>query len=559
MKTITRSISELVRQSIVNHWELPAFSDHNGNTYLYKDAALRIKHIHALYKQHDIQKGDKVALLGDNSSSWAIVYLSAITYGAVIVPILADFYIEDIHHIINHSDSRMLFVSRECSEIIEMDRLKQVKAVFLLDPHRADSYSENIFHYYFEPSTLKTQPKELISPQDITENFIPKETTPNELATIVYTSGTTGFSKGVALSHQSLCANVFYAQDRIRLTPGNTILSILPLAHAFGCSFEFLYPFTLGCHITFLGKIPSPKIIINAFRDIRPSIVFCVPLIIEKIYKKILDSFISKGPVNKIRTIPIFDKLFDAILRKKLLRIFGGNLIELVIGGAALNPEVEQFLYKIKFPFTVGYGMTECGPLISYSRWEEHRPGSAGRVMGFLEAKVDSSDPENEPGEMLVRGVNVMNFYYKNETATAEILDKDGWLRTGDFGVIDKDNYIYLRGRLKNMILGPSGQNIYPEEIENKLNTLPYILESLVAGSSGKITAYVYPDFEKTDNDKLSENELLKIIEENRKTLNSYLPAYSAVHKIKIAPEGFSKTPTKKIKRFLYESFISND
>ncbi|OGS27629.1 MAG: long-chain fatty acid--CoA ligase [Elusimicrobia bacterium RIFOXYB2_FULL_48_7] len=553
-----RTINGLVRESIINHWDHPAFSDHNGQTLCFCETAEKIRQLHYLFKQHKIEKGDKIALLGPNCANWAVVYLSAISYGAVIVPILPDFHAEDIHHIINHSDSVALFVSEEISETIEEEKIRKVRAIFLLDSGKRDEYLGTDYNYLFDPKLLKGHSRNAGNPVTREEFNFPGNAAGNDLAAIVYTSGTTGFSKGVMLSHDSLAANVVYARERLQLKPGHTVLSILPLAHAFGCSFEFLYPFTLGCHVTFLGKIPSPKIIINAFRDIRPSIVFSVPLIIEKIHKKIVNSFTGKKTVKFLAGIPVFDSLINILLKKKLHRIFGGRLIELVIGGAALNPAVEQFLHKIGFPFAVGYGMTECGPLISYSRFYEHRLGSAGQTIRFLEAKIDSEDPYNKIGEIMVKGVNVMKGYYKNDEATGSVLDPEGWLRTGDLGVLDAENFIYIKGRSKNVIIGPSGQNIYPEEIENKLNALPFVQESLVSGESGKIVAFVYPDFELADEKKLNENDLQKIMEENRQAVNAMLPAYSPVSKIKIAPEGFMKTPTKKIKRFLYESYMKN-
>ncbi|MCK4278843.1 MAG: AMP-binding protein, partial [Desulfurellaceae bacterium] len=374
----------------------------------------------------------------------------------------------------------------------------------------------------------------------------------DELAAIFYTSGTTGFSKGVMLLHNSLMANVLYAQNHKIMKKGNNILSFLPLAHTYGCAFEFLFPFTVGCHITFLSKVPSPKIILEAFQEIHPQLVISVPLIIEKIYKKQIKSFLNKKTIKWLSKFSLSEKIINQKICKKLMEIFGGNFYEVIIGGAALNQEVELFLKQIKFPFSVGYGMTECGPLISYASHEELKLFSVGQVVDTLEIRIDSDDPRNIVGEILVRGENVMYGYYKNKEATENTIDKEGWLHTGDLGLIDEGGFIYIKGRCKNMVLGPSGQNIYPEEIEAKLNNLPFVQESLVIEKNGKLLALVYPDLELVDNKGIGEQELKLKMEKNRKILNQELPSYISISKIELYPEEFEKTPTQKIKRFLY-------
>ena len=385
------------------------------------------------------------------------------------------------------------------------------------------------------------------------KNFSCHQLTNEQLATMMYTSGTTGFSKGVMLPHNSLMANILFAQKHMPLTQGDRIVSFLPLAHAYGCLFEFLFPFTMGCHITFLGKLPSPKLLLKAFQEIRPRLILSVPLIIEKVYKKQIQPLLHRKAIQWLLKAPPAKKLLYTKIRKSLMEAFGGNFFEIIIGGAALDPEVEAFFKEIRFPFTIGYGMTECGPLISYADWENHRTGSSGKTIEFLELKVESTQSSQEVGNILVRGENVMLGYYKNEDATQEVLDDEGWLRTGDVGFIDRDGFLFLKGRSKNMLLGPSGQNIYPEELEAQLNRLPFIQESLVFEKNGKLIALAYPDFELADAKGVNEAQLVEKMETNRKTLNKTLPAYSALTKIELYPKEFEKTPTRKIKRFLYQ------
>ncbi len=539
-----------MRESITSNWELPAFSNMGEGCMTYGQVADRIMWLHQVFRNVGVKRGDKVALVGRNSSNWALTYLATITYGAVIVPILADFHPDDIHHIVNHSDSVLFFVGESTAEKVDVERIPHVRGVLSLvdfsvlhDPlgTLCGAMEQAHAHYLDAVGGKLTR-----------ESFTVAEVSNADVAAIVYTSGTTGFSKGVMLPHNSLAANVKFAKEHLELAPGDPMVSFMPLAHSYGCAFEFLYPFAVGCHITFLGRVPSPKVLVEAFQAVRPRLVLSVPLILEKIYRKQLKPVIDKPTMRVLLKVPVVDAAIGAKICRRLTEVFGGNFKEVVIGGAALNPDVEAFLKKIKFPITVGYGMTECGPLISYVGWREHRPQSVGKVIDYLEARVDSQDPRTVPGEILVRGENVMAGYYKNEEATRQAIDEDGWLHTGDVGIIDEDGFIYLKGRCKDMILGPSGQNIYPEEIEAKLNNLPYVQESLVLDKDNRLFALVYPDLERVDAEGLSEENLRAKMEENRRVLNAMLPSYCALSRIDLYPEEFAKTPTKKIKRHLY-------
>jgi len=524
-------------------------SNYQEGSLSYEKVAGKICWMHYIFKKTGLKKGDKVAVIGKNSTNWALTYIATITYGAVIVPILPDFKPDDIHHIINHSDTVLFFTAESIFDTLDESKMPQLDAVFALENFRLLYHKKKDLVNKLENSErdyLKDYPHFSV------DSISFPEVKNNQLAAIVYTSGTTGFSKGVMLPHNSLMGNIKYAHIHLPLKSGEKVLSFMPLAHSYGCAFEFLYPFCMGCHITFLGKIPSPKIIVKAFQDIRPNLVLSVPLIIEKIYKKQIKPALSKGPAKIMIKLPILKNVVLKKVYDKLVNAFGGNFYEVVIGGSALNKEVESFLTKIKFPFTVGYGMTEFGPLISYAPWKTTRLGSVGQIVDDMEVKIDSSDPQRIVGEILVRGEHIMDGYYKNKQATEETIDKDGWLHTGDLGLIDKDNFIYIKGRSKNMILGPSGQNIYPEEIEARLNNMPYVSESLVLEKNGQLVALIYPDMEMVDAEKLSEANLHNIMEQNRKSLNSQLSAYLNISRFEIYPEEFEKTPTKKIKRFLY-------
>lgn len=548
-----------IQEGIKSNWELPAFSDYGGESLTYGQVAAKVLWLHHVFRKNSIRPGDKICLIGKNSNNWAIVYLATITYGAVIVPVLPDFHIDDFHHITNHSDSRFLFASEAVYEKIDEAKMPELEGVFSLDD----------FSVYYAKKKILAKVMEKVDEEYLEEfdgaltagNFVLPEISNADMAGIVYTSGTSGFSKGVMLHHNSLVANVRFAQNNIDLRRGDAVLSFLPMAHTFGCAFDFLFPFCTGCHVTFLGKIPSPKILIAALGKVRPRLILSVPLLIEKIYKSRLKPKLQSASVKILTKVPGLNNVIYKKIRQKLVDVFGGNFIEIVIGGAALNREVEDFLKRIKFPFTVGYGMTECGPLISYTPAVETKPYSVGRLMDTLEVRIDTSvtEADDDSGEIQVKGENVMLGYYKNEEATKATIGEDGWLHTGDIGSIDEDGFIYIKGRHKSMLLGPSGQNIYPEEIEAKLNNMPYVEESLVIEKDKKIVALVYPNIEATDAEGLNEQAIKEKMEENRKKLNENLPVYSRITKIELFPEEFEKTPTKKIKRFLYTiSFDGN-
>lgn len=545
------SLTEFIQNSIRNNWDKSALSDYKGESLKYSQVAERTLKLHAIFDACDVQPGDKIALIGRNSANWGLSYLATITFGAVIVPILPDFKPNDVQHIINHSDAVLLIASDNVFESLDESTMQHLRCTLSLTdfsliskkkPEAVRQVIETMDHQF------NLRYRDGLKPTDIF--FRPVANT--QLAVISYTSGTTGFTKGVMLSLNSLVANVVYANNNMPLQPGDSIVSFLPLAHAYGCAFEFLWPFTLGCHITFLTKTPSPQIILQAFSEVRPRLVLSVPLVIEKIYKKQILPAISKGAAKTMLQIPGFKNVVHKKIRQKLVDVFGGNFHEVVIGGAALNQEVETFFNKIRFPFSIGYGMTECGPLISYANWDKTRLGSAGKVVDTLEVTIDSPDPFKEIGEILVRGENVMQGYYKNPEATTAAIDKNGWLHTGDLGLIDKDNFIYIKGRNKSMILGPSGQNIYPEEIEARLNNLPYVQESLVIEKNQKLVALIYPDYEMADKHFVNESALKEILEGHRRELNKHLPAYMNLSSIRIYAEEFEKTPKKSIKRFLY-------
>jgi long-chain acyl-CoA synthetase len=545
------NLTDFISASIRKNWELESMTDYKGESLTFKEVAHRIARLHTIFETFGIQRGDKVALLGKNSANWGVTFLGTITYGAVIVPILPDFRPTDVHHIVNHSEAVMLLAADHLFENLEMDQMKKVKIAislqdfsFLSNGNLTDG--EKIFENAGK-AFIEKYPNGLV-PEHVNYEPIPNQ----DLAEISYTSGTTGFTKGVIIHHNSLVANVVYANNNMPLEPGDKIVSFLPLAHTYGCAFEFLWPFTLGCHITFLTKTPSPQIILEAFKKVRPRLVLSVPLVMEKIYKKQLLPVISKPAIKILLNAPILNNVIKKKIRTKLIDVFGGNFHEVVIGGAALNQDVEVFLNKIGFPFSIGYGMTECGPLISYAQWDRTRLGSAGKLVDSLEVKIDSPDPYKIVGEIMVRGENVMLGYYKNEEATTAALDKDGWLHTGDLGLIDKDNFIYIKGRSKSMILGPSGQNIYPEEIEARYNNLQYIQETVVVEKNQQLIVLVYPDMDAVDKANISEAQLQEILEGYRKQLNSEMPAFMGVSKCRIVAEEFEKTPKKSIKRYLY-------
>ncbi len=553
-----KSFIRLIEESVKQNWDLPAFTDYKGSTLHYRDVARKIEKIHIIFEKTGIQKGDKIALIGRNSSNWAVAFLATITYGAVLVPILPDFKPDNVHHIVNHSDSMVLFTGDPIWENLDEKQMRGVKSIISLTsfsilhentPFSVKDIRQKVDEFFAEKYPSGFSP-------DMVKYFLDED--PEQVCIINYTSGTTGFSKGVMLPYRSLWSNMLFANGVMPLKPGDKQVSILPLAHAYGAAFEFLFQVTKGCQVHFLTRNPSPKIILEAFDEIKPRVVLAVPLIIEKIYKKNILEALKRPSLRILLKVPIIDKRIKKAINKKISAIFGGNFIEVIIGGAALNPEVESFLRDIGFRYTVGYGMTECGPIITYDSWKSTRLNSAGKAVVNMEVKVDSPDPENTVGEILVRGENVMLGYYKNEESTNEILDSDGWLHTGDLGLLDKDGYLYIKGRCKNMLLGPSGQNIYPEEIEAQINNLPYVQESLVVEQAGKLVALIFPDFDAADQNGIKTEDLERAMEENRKIANKNLPSYCQIARVRLYPEEFEKTPKRSIKRYLYQTNNSN-
>lgn len=541
MSVTEESLTGLLAASLAAHRERPAFTDDGGPTLSYGDVAARVARLHALFRALRVRKGDKIALLGRNSSAWGTVTLSALTYGAAIVPILPDFKREDVQHIVRHSDAVLLFVQDALASGLEYDRMPDLSATLSLESFQVLYAARGRSGHAAEAA--------LAAPAGA-PRF--EEIPLREIAAIVYTSGTTGFSKGVILPHESLFVNVRFAMRHMPLDAGDTIVSFLPLAHAFGCAFEFLFPVASGCHITFVNQLPAPAVLLRVFQRVRPRLILSVPLVLEKIYRKQIRPLLDRPVPRLLLRVPLLRRRLGARVKAKLSTAFGGSFREIIVGGAALSPDVEAFLMEIGFPLTVGYGMTECGPLISYAGWTEHRAGAVGRIIDALEARIDSPDPRTIPGEVLVRGRSLFAGYHKNPDATREAIDPDGWLRTGDLGLLDTGGFLTLKGRCKTMLLGASGQNIYPEEIEAKLNALPFVGESLVLEKGGRLAALVYPDLERVDAERVSEADLVHRMEENRDALNALLPPYAAVSRIDLWPEEFVKTPTRKIKRFLY-------
>ncbi len=545
---IKERIIGYIEQSIRQNWDIEALSNYREKGYTYKEIAALILKYHIFFKDIGIVEGDKIALIGRNSANWCAMYLSVLTYGAVIVPVLPDFKPDDLVNLVNHSDSRLMFADEKIFETIRNIKTPSIAGVISLDDFSLLDSSAQIKEKYSQLNEKFAQTWPEIKPEQIRFSDI----TNDKLAVISYTGGTTGFSKGVMIPHRSLAANIKFAQEHMPLKSGDPLVSFLPLAHTYGCAFEFLFPFTFGCHITILSKTPSPQIILQAFKEIRPRLILSVPLVIEKIFKKQILPVIRKPHMKMLLAIPGLNKIIHKKIKAKLTDSFGGRFKEVVIGGAALNSEAERFFRKIGFEFTVGYGMTECGPLISYCSWDTTKLGASGKAVDTLEVTIDSSNPEKEIGEIILRGDNVMLGYYKNEKATKEIIDDKGWMHTGDLGVIDKEGNIFIRGRSKVMILGPSGKNIFPEEIEAIINNMDYIAESLVILEDNKLVGLIYPDHETMKKDNISEDQLVQILEKTRKTVNEKVPDYMAVTKFRIHPEEFAKTPKRSIRRFLY-------
>lgn len=553
------NLVRLFQSSIVNNWEMPSLTDYTEKkSYTYQGVAEEIAKLHLLYEQCGIQKGDKISLVGRNSPHWCIVYLATITYGAVIVPILQDFNPNDIHHIVNHSDSHLLFVGDIVWDQLDEAMMPALKGIISYVDWSCLKQAEGVklspYLRDLESHFKKRYPKGYAK-----EDVVYAETSNEDVALISYTSGTTGFSKGVMTTGKNLAGNIQFGIDTNLHYPGSRCLSFLPLAHAYGAAFDFICPFCAGSHITLLGKIPSPKVILKGFEEVRPNLICMVPLVMEKIYRKQILPKLSSPALRIALNIPFLDNKIYSKVRNTLVENFGGVFEQVIIGGAPLNGEVEAFLRKIKFPFTVGYGMTECAPLISYSHYSEFQASSCGHVLdGYMEARIANPNPETGVGEIQVNGTHVMRGYYKNEEATREVFTADGWLRTGDMGVMDEQGILYIRGRNKTMLLGPSGQNIYPEEIEAKLNNLPCVMESLVIQKDHKLLALVYPDYEAVDSMGLSDDDLLALMSENRKTLNSSVAPYESIAEIQLYPTEFEKTPKKSIKRYLYTSIAQS-
>jgi len=552
---IQENFIKLYEESFKDNWELPALTDYSkGITFGYSDVAKEIARIHIIFDECQIRKGDKIALVGKDSSRWCIAYMSAITYGAIIVPILQDFSPNDIHHIVNHSESIILFASDRIWDLLEEEKMPDLRGVFSLSDfrciHQRDGESIQKTMRMLDQKMQERYPEGFAA-----ECIRYAELDNDKIIEINYTSGTTGFSKGVMLTGNNLAGNVVYTKELGLLYRGERELCFLPLAHAYSCAFNLLLPLAIGAHVFILGKVPSPKILMKAFDEVKPDIILTVPLIIEKIYKKMIVPQLNKIPIKLALNIPLLDNRIYEQIRKNLTDAFGGRCRSVIIGGAAMNQEVADFLHKIKFPFTIGYGMTECGPLISYDDHKEYRLKSCGQILkGIMEVRIASDDPYTKVGEIQVRGENVMKGYFKNDEATASVFTEDGWLCTGDLGTIDEHNRIYICGRSKTMILGPSGQNIYPEGIESKLNNMPFVMESLIIEKGNRLVALIYPDYEMIDSLGISHKDLPEIMEETRKQLNETLASYEVISSTQLYPTEFEKTPKKSIKRYLYSS-----
>ncbi len=540
-----------MRQSIHDNWSLDALTDYHGSTLKYQDVAREIAELHLLFQTIGLKPGDKVALCGPNSSRWGVIFIATLAYGAVSVPILHDFKADNIHSIVNHSDARLLFVAENVWDNIDEQAMPQLKGILAIADYRllasrskrlseAKAAFEKLWHRQY-PNGFRR------------ENISYRPDHPDQLAYISYTSGTTSFSKGVMIPFRSLWSNLRFAQDNMPLTPGDGHVCMLPLAHAFGLLFSFLFEFSKGCHIYFLTHTPSPKIILQAYSEVKPSLIISVPLVVEKIIKKNVLPKLQTRTMQLALKVPFVRQRILRSVREKMSAIFGGQFLEMVVGGAALNEEVAHFLHEIEFPFTVGYGMTECGPLVSYASAATFKEKTCGRPVDRQEVRIDSNDPAHVVGEILVRGDNVMQGYYKNPQATAEAIDAEGWLHTGDLAVMDDEGNISIKGRSKNMLLGPSGQNIYPEEIEDKLNGLPYVAECIVVQKEGKIVALVHPNYNEATIDGVTGEQMTALMDDNLKKLNEMLPRYSRVAAFRLYDEEFEKTPKRSIKRYLYQ------
>ena len=548
---LEQSFIALIEQSIKTNWYLNALTDYKGITLQYRDVARKIEKIHILLENAGIEKGDKIAICGRNSAHWTVTYLAVITYGAVAVPILHEFKADQVHNIVNHSEARLLFVGDQIWENLNETAMPHLEGIVELKDFGvpvsrsekltyARDHLNEIFGHKF-PCRFR--------PDDVSYEKEKSE----DLAIINYTSGTTGYSKGVMLPYRSILSNVLYCKEKIGLKAGDSVVSMLPLGHVFGMTFDCLYGFTAGAHLWFLTRMPSPKIIAESFAEIRPRIIACVPLIVEKIFKKNILPKVDNKLGKLLLHVPIISDKIKELIKQKAMEVFGGNFIEIIVGGAPFNAEVEAFLKMIDFPYTIAYGMTECGPIICHSHWTELKLASCGKVAARMEAKVLSPDQTAIAGELVCRGANLMLGYYKNEEATRQVIDTDGWLHTGDMATIDEDGNVFIKGRCKNLLLTSSGQNIYPEEIESRLNNMPYVAESLIILQQDKLVALIYPDSDDAFAHGLNQPDLERVMEENRQELNKQLPAFSQIARFKLYPEEFEKTAKKSIKRFLYQ------
>lgn len=547
------SFNAIIEKSIIDNWSLDALTDYKGGTLQYHDVARKIEKLHIMFENSGVVRGDKIALCGRNSANWAVAFLATLTYGAVAVPILHEFTSEQIHNIVNHSEAKLLFVGDVVATVIDATKMPALEGIinipdYSLAVSRTDklTYAREHLNEMFGKKYPKYFRKEHVSYY--------KEADGDELALINYTSGTTGFSKGVMIPYRAMWSNYDFAEHVLGsvIEKGDKIISILPMAHMYGMAFEFIFEFLHGCHVYYLTRVPSPAIIAQAFADVRPSIIIAVPLVIEKIIRKKVFPKIQNNRMRLLFNMPIISKKVQQKICEQVVKAFGGNFYEIIIGGAAFNQEVESFLKRIDFPYTVGYGATECAPIICYSDWNTFAPGSCGRAVVHMEVKIDSHDPANVPGEILARGLNVMLGYYKNEEVTAQTIDSEGWYHTGDLGTMDVEGNVYIKGRSKNMLLGSNGQNIYPEEIEDKLNSMAMVIESIVVQRGNKLVGLVYPDYEEAKNMGFNEGDLRNIMEQNRDELNKILPVYAKLSEIELHEQEFEKTPKKSIKRFMY-------
>lgn len=548
------SFNACVQKSIIDHWDLDALTDFKGQTLQYHDVARKIEKLHILFENSGVQKGDKIALAGRNCANWAVAFLATLTYGAVAVPVLHEFTADQMHNIVNHSEAKLLFVGDVVATTIDATKMPQLEGIIYIPDYslvlsRTDklTFAREHLNEIFGKKYPKYFRREHISYHI--------EQTPDELALINYTSGTTGFSKGVMIPYRALWSNLDFAVGVLgpHVSPGAHIISILPMAHMYGMAFEFIFEFCSGCHIYYLNRIPSPAIIAQAFTEIKPKVIIAVPLVIEKIIRKRVFPKIQNNKMRLLLNMPVINKKINQKIKEQVAAAFGGEFYEIIIGGAAFNREVEAFLTRIGLPFTVGYGATECAPIITYADYNDFVPTSCGKAVVHMEVKINSSDPQNVPGEILARGLNVMLGYYKNEEATREALDEEGWYHTGDLGLMDENGNVFIKGRSKNMLLGSNGQNIYPEEIEDKLNSMTLVTESVVVQDGEKLIGLVFPDFDEANNLGLNNEDLANLMDQNRLELNAILPAYCKLSSIEIHAEEFEKTPKKSIKRFKYQ------